>query len=46
VEWRTSPIAGLPPRFAHAVQRGIEVKVVTADQSDVLANINRATATR
>ena len=29
--------------LARAVQRGIEVKVVTADQADVLANINRAT---
>jgi len=28
--------------LARAVQRGIEVKVVTADQADVLANINRA----
>jgi len=29
--------------LARAVQRGLEVKVVIADQSDVLANINRAT---
>ena len=29
--------------LARAVQRGVEVKVVTADQADVLANINRAT---
>jgi len=29
--------------LARAVIRGIEVKVVTADQADVLANINRAT---
>lgn len=29
--------------LARAVQRGIEVTLVTADQADVLANINRAT---
>jgi cardiolipin synthase len=29
--------------LARAVQRGVDVKVVTADRSDVLANINRAT---
>ncbi len=29
--------------LARAVQRGIAVKLVTADQADVLANINRAT---
>jgi cardiolipin synthase len=29
--------------LARAVQRGIEVKLVTADHADVLANINRAT---
>jgi cardiolipin synthase len=29
--------------LARAVQRGIDVKLVTADQADVLANINRAT---
>ena len=29
--------------LARAVQRGVEVKLVTADQADVLANINRAT---
>jgi len=29
--------------LARAVQRGIEVKLVTADQADVLANINRYT---
>ncbi|MDB4955251.1 MAG: phospholipase D/Transphosphatidylase [Myxococcales bacterium] len=29
--------------LARAVQRGIHVKLVTADQADVLANINRAT---
>lgn len=29
--------------LARAVQRGVEVKVVIADQADVLANINRAT---
>jgi cardiolipin synthase A/B len=29
--------------LARAVQRGVVVKVVTADQADVLANINRAT---
>jgi cardiolipin synthase len=29
--------------LARAVQRGVEVKVVTADRADVLANINRAT---
>jgi cardiolipin synthase len=29
--------------LARAVQRGIEVKVIIADQADVLANINRAT---
>ena len=29
--------------LARAVQRGIEVHLVTADQADVLANINRAT---
>lgn len=29
--------------LARAVQRGIQVKLVTADQADVLANINRAT---
>jgi len=29
--------------LARAVQRGIHVKVVTADQADVLGNINRAT---
>jgi cardiolipin synthase len=29
--------------LARAVQRGIDVTVVTADQADVLANINRAT---
>src|ERR1043165_2715723 len=29
--------------LARAVQRGVEVRMVTADQADVLANINRAT---
>ncbi len=29
--------------LARAVQRGVEVRVVIADQADVLANINRAT---
>jgi cardiolipin synthase len=29
--------------LARAVQRGVHVKLVTADQADVLANINRAT---
>lgn len=29
--------------LARAVQRGVEVTLVTADQADVLANINRAT---
>lgn len=29
--------------LARAVQRGVEVHLVTADQADVLANINRAT---
>ncbi|HEY0189496.1 MAG TPA: phosphatidylserine/phosphatidylglycerophosphate/cardiolipin synthase family protein [Kofleriaceae bacterium] len=29
--------------LARAVQRGVEVHMVTADQADVLANINRAT---
>ncbi len=29
--------------LARAVQRGVEVKVVTSEQADVLANINRAT---
>jgi cardiolipin synthase len=29
--------------LARAVQRGIEVNLITADQADVLANINRAT---
>ncbi len=29
--------------LARAVQRGVDVKLVTADQADVLANINRAT---
>jgi len=29
--------------LARAVQRGVDVKVVTADHADVLANINRAT---
>jgi cardiolipin synthase A/B len=29
--------------LARAVQRGVAVKLVTADQADVLANINRAT---
>src|ERR1044071_9958120 len=29
--------------LARAVQRGVEVNLVTADQADVLANINRAT---
>ena len=29
--------------LARAVQRGVEVKVVTAESADVLANINRAT---
>jgi cardiolipin synthase len=29
--------------LARAVQRGVHVKVVTADRADVLANINRAT---
>jgi cardiolipin synthase len=29
--------------LARAVQRGVEVKVIIADQADVLANINRAT---
>src|SRR6185503_17099912 len=29
--------------LARAVQRGVEVSLVTADQADVLANVNRAT---
>lgn len=31
--------------LARAVQRGVHVRVVTADHADVLANINRATCT-